>query len=1132
LRRVSLSLIVLAALVAAVPAAANLRTVRRDFGELQVTRVRTGEIRLPAGHSRALVRVIVQLDEAPLARWSRSLSTTAGAQRLEIGTASSRAYLAHLEHSQEAAVAQLHRALPAASVQRRYRILLNGFAVELPAHDLPKLARLGFVREVSPSIRYTLELNDSPSIIGASQFEAATGAHGEGIKIAVVDDGVDPKNAFFAPSGFQYPSGFPRGGRKWTTPKVIVARAFPGPHSGRRGRIALDPRESFHGTHVAGIAAGVAGTTAPAGRDHPETAGLSGVAPRAWIGNYRVFTEPTPSGNVANTPEIIAAFEAAAADGMDVVNFSGGGPQTEPGNDALVEAVGSLSAAGIMPVISSGNDRNDFGFGTAGAPGTAPEAISVAAVSNTQVFAPGLRVTAAGRPDSLALVPFLPAGGVNVPAGWGSTAQTLVDIGTIAGTDGRPVDRKLCGPASDPNSGPSTLPANSLAGAIALVSRGVCTFTSKADRARAAGAIGIVFVDNRFGEANPVPIQVSRPGGMIADLDGAQLRSFMAGTGGRTTVTIGRTVERIETGRGGVVTSFSSAGPTAFGHLLKPDISAPGGQILSSTLPIAGGPFAVFDGTSMAAPHVTGAVALLLQRHPSWTPHQVKSALMDTAAAAWGNTARTAEAPVTLGGAGLVDLMAADDPKIFTEPSSLSFGDLDASHSAAAKPLTSRISDAGGGAGAWQIEVHVQAATSGASLEVPGPIALAPGGEAFLTAVARAPAGAAQGENYGFILLRRGEVTRKIPYFFLVSNPALAQVPVVPLKTFQSGTTATGESKVDAYAYPSWAFGPPPDYGNGPAMEEDGAERVYSINIDKPVANFGVSMFAQEDGALIEPWVLGSRDENDVQGYAGTPVNVNSFTFGYGADIGAAGAALPLPGTYYVSVDSGRDIFTGARFAGRYVMRSWVNDVNPPLILPVSRRVAAGRPTIVARAVDGLFNPESGVDPLELVIGYRGALIGAAAYDPISGLAIFPLPQQAPTLKRGKRTVLILSSDYQESKNTASVSEDVLPNTSVAALRLTVVNGPAITWLFPERRECVARRVGLLVTASSTARVRFVRFFADGRRIGVDRGGQADLYATTWNRRGAKHGTHKLRAVVVDAKGRTAAAERTVRVCS
>src|SRR5205085_3391947 len=176
----------------------------------------------------------------------------------------------------------------------------------------------------------------------------------------------------------------------------------------------------------------------PAGADHPTVAGLSGVAPRAWLGNYRVFTVPTPLGNVANTPEIMAALEAAVRDGMDVVNFSGGGPQVDPANDALVEAIHNLAAAGVVPVIAAGNDRDDFGLGSAGSPGTAPDAISVAAVSNTHVFAPALEVTAPGAPDVVKGIPFRAAGNPP-PASWGSTDQTLVDVGTIAGTDGKPV---------------------------------------------------------------------------------------------------------------------------------------------------------------------------------------------------------------------------------------------------------------------------------------------------------------------------------------------------------------------------------------------------------------------------------------------------------------------------------------------------------------------------------------------------------------------------------------------------------------------------------------------------------------------------------------------------------------------
>jgi hypothetical protein len=499
---------------------------------------------------------------------------------------------------------------------------------------------------------------------------------------------------------------------------------------------------------------------------------------------------------------------------------------------------------------------------------------------------------------------------------------------------------------------------------------------------------------------------------------------------------------------------------------------------------------------------------------------------VSTAGAAWADTARTQEAPVTLEGGGLVDLPRADRPLVFTEPASLSFQDLNVNLRSDSRALVVRVTDAGDGAGTWQVQLVPQSTSNGASLDVAPALFVPPGGEADLVAVARGSADAAAGEDYGFIVLRRGEVTRKIPYEFFVGRPQLGLLQPKRLERFQLGDTVNGPNRVSTYCCPAAPFSPPPDYVGAP-MSQAGTETLYVTSIDEPVANLGVAVEASSAGSLVDPWFLGSPNERDVQGYAGTPINANELMFDFSIDIGAAGASFPKVQRFYVAVDSGSDDFTHQSHPGSYVLRSWVNDVRPPRIRLITRRVTAGRPTIVARVID----KGAGVDPLSLVIAYRGVLVGAALYDPTSGLAIFPLPRQASAIPKGRTRAILSAADYQEAKNVDSVGDDILPNTAFRPVGIIGVSGPALTWVSPAENQCVGRTAGLLVAASSNKRVRSVRFFVDGKQIDVDRNGAADLFSGSWTTRPASAGKHELRAVATDAGGRTLAATRHVRVC-
>ena len=1135
MRRLAFLLPAVVAVALSGPASGAIQPIVGKYIQLPRLGSESGPVRVTAAASDRRTRVVVTLDPPPLAAAlpSRTLLGAGPRGKIDFQSPIVRANLTRIEAAQRTAIAKIHEAIPGAKVSWRFQVLVDGLTVNVPYAELPKVLNLPFVKDVYPSLRYTLDLNRSRAVIGAAQLTAATGDAGQGVKVAIVDDGIDETHPFLNPAGYSYPPGFPKGTTGSTTPKVIVARGFPGPGA---TAAPIDRDTSFHATFVAGVVAGDAGTDAPAGDPgqcglaeggcHPAVKGLSGVAPRAWLGNYRVFNTPLPFGGccVANSPEIVAAFEAAVKDGMDIINFSGGGPQIDPRRDILMQAITNTVRAGVLPVISAGNDRDSFGLGTVGSPSTAPEALSVAAVTNAHVFGQSL----VSKSPNLAPMPFAPAGG-GVPTSWGTTDQRLIDVGSIK-VGGQSVDRLLC-------SASPALPAGSLRGAIALVTRGGCTFSTKASRVAQAGGVGMVVSDDTPGDPSGTPVFFGVDGGVISDLDGDRLRQALASTGGVATIRFDRGENEIPTTWAGVPASYSAGGLTPFGHLLKPDLAAPGSQIISSTLPeFAGDQYAVLDGTSFSAPHISGSAALLLARHPTWGPMQLKSALMSTAGAALGNSTGTEEAPVLLEGAGLARLGTADNPLVFTDPQSLSFGDLDVGSGGASKTIPVTISDAGNGAGTWQVDVQAQSASSGATVEA-APVTLAPGGTALLQVVARASSGAAEGVDYGFLLLRRGSDVRRLPYAFSVGHSKLASAQVLPLKTNQVGDTRVGQDLVDAYRWPTSPFSVMTLFGANQTPPEDGKEHVYSLELTKRVANAGVVALPVHNldepiekllTAPIHPYFLYALDENTVLGYAGTPVNANGsmpdFLFG----LGVAGADFPEIGRYYVVVDSGRDPFTGKSTARKYTLHSWVNDVKPPKVTFVTTRVSAGHPTIVVKVTD----TQSGVDPfsLQLLITRRPTL-SATSFDPKTGIAVLQVPRTAFPLQAGPNFVKLVASDYQEAKNVDTEGQNPFPNTTVKGARLAVVNGPAVTWITPNKGACLPKRAKLVVVANDNSPVSSVGFFDGKRQIGRVRKNTAGLYTLNWSTAGKKHGAHVLTAIASDTRGREDRASRPVRIC-
>jgi subtilisin family serine protease len=448
---------------------------------------------------------------------------------------------------------------------------------------------------------------------------------------------------------------------------------------------------------------------------------------------------------------------------------------------------------------------------------------------------------------------------------------------------------------------------------------------------------------------------------------------------------------------GPTIASFSSGGPTPLSFRMKPDMTAPGVSILSS-VPAREGLWTSFSGTSMAAPHVAGAAALLRQRHRNWTVAQIKSALVQT-----GSPVRTgvggAEVPSTREGGGSVNLPLADTPLVFAQPSGLSLGFV----APGAVALRSTVlADAGGGAGAWTATVEPQTTDPAVTVSVP-PAASVPG---QLVVTATAGPTAAQAEHTGFVVLTRGTDRRRIPYWFRVAAPELAAPTRVLTRTgTYRGDTRGRAARVDTYRYPD----DPRELGVTRSLR--GPEQVFRVHLARPAANLGVALTSRRGG--VEPRIVRPGDENRLLGSVALPFNANPYLSGYGNLLPVSGVTRPAAGDYDIVFDS------AGRVGGRFTFRLWIGDTAAPRLRLRTRVTQRGGRLLVSVADSG-----AGANPRSLHVTVDGRP-RAARFDPRRRLVLV----SAGGVTRGGHRILVTLSDYQEAKNTENVAR-ILPNTA------------------------------------------------------------------------------------------------------
>ncbi len=607
--------------------------------------------------------VIVQLKGDPLS--INSATKPAAGKKIDFNSNTVRSYRAQLAAGRNEFRRWLRANAPGAKITSEYDISVNAVAVQLNGATLQTIAAAPMVERVGYNALYHPNLSESYKIINASGAWTAGGGRataGAGIKIGDIDTGIDETHPFFNPAGFSYPDGFPKCDAadstshtpdqdcEYVSPKVIVAKVF----YNKANHQNLDAQAiQDHGTHTAGIAAGIYDPSLNAVVNGVSIDDMSGIAPGAWLGNYNVF--PGSVDN-ARSEDILNAVDAAIADGMDVLNLSLGGSY-HGNNDLLAIGLDNAVDAGLVVAVAAGNSGP--GQGTVESPGRARKIITVGASTNKHFVGQPFTYPASGGTTIGAAVgqfPPLPAGSFGLWFNTQLNACTSVDPGA--------------------------------SGNVVVVNRGSCTFSTKVRNAIAAGAIGVVVINNVAGD----PIAMGKDGGggddlpavMISKNDGAALR-----TANPPDASASATFQEFVTTNQDILAGFSSQGPTAVDFAVKPDVTSVGVNVLSSITcvdkpagcPGDGSGWAFFQGTSMSTPHIAGSAAVLLNLHSDWSPAQVKSGLVNRADLVIKDAVTgTHDVGPTAQGGGRENLSVAADATTWMDPVSASFGRVTVGH--------------------------------------------------------------------------------------------------------------------------------------------------------------------------------------------------------------------------------------------------------------------------------------------------------------------------------------------------------------------------------------------------------------------------------------------------------------------